>query len=174
MRQKYLGIIAVLAVILPLTAGFCQEDKKIFNRGVDYVAEGDINAAFMTFHTLVSSYPGSSYTEQAMFAMGEYYYGVGDYRDATNAFWGLLNQFPDSDSKVFCLAYLLEMARKEKKPTVQSFEQALSDSQRLIFLFKDSKELKYGSIFSKAYKAVYHIDKLEIFVDDTLFTSVAY
>jgi hypothetical protein len=69
---------------------------------------------------------------------------------------------------------MLEMARRDKKPTVQALERALIDAKRLIFLFSESKEFTYKSMFGKAYKAVYYIDKVEVYVDETPFTAVRY
>lgn len=161
--------------LIPLSRGQCQEDDKIFARAVEYVKTGDADSAFMSLHTLVSSYPGSPHAQGALFAMGEYYFRVSDLRDASGSFYRMAKEYPDSPAVIFCYAYLLNISRQEKKEKqVKAFERALVDAQRLIFLFTESKQFVYNSVSGATYRAVYFIDRVEIYADGALFTTVSY
>ncbi len=171
-----LKLLVLLACItLPLTPAFCQEDEKIFDRAKDYIKAGDSDSAFMSLHALITGYPDSSRAQQSLFSIGEYYYGIGDYRDASAAFFQLVKRYPDAIEGIFSYAYMLEIARRNgKADQVKALERALVDAKRLIFLFTESREFTYTSLFGKIYKAVYTIDEVKIYSDGALFSSVSY
>jgi outer membrane protein assembly factor BamD (BamD/ComL family) len=174
--RNYLSIFVLcLCILLPLASARCQEDEKIYDRATEYVKSGDTNSAFMSLHALVTAYPASGHARDSLFSLGEYYYRVNDLRDAQANFFRMVKQYPDSPAAIFCYAYLLDISKKEKKDgQAKAFERLLIDSQRLIFLFSESKQFTYTSVFGVTYKAVYYIDKVEIYADGTLFTSVSY
>lgn len=154
--------------------GICQEDEKIYRRALESAASGDSDSAFMSLHALLSGYPKSPHAEEALFSTGEYYYQQGDLRDASRSFFKILKEYPGSKARIFCYAYLLEISRKEKKSdTARALARALRDSRRLIFLFKETKEVSYTSLSGKQYRGIYYIDKTEIYIDGTLFSSAA-
>jgi hypothetical protein len=165
----------VVFFVAPAYPGWCQEDEKIFDRAVESAREGDADSAFMSLHTLVSSYPDSPHAQDALFSIGAYYFDIGDLQDASRTFFNILKEYPAFRARLFCYAYLLEIAKKGKKDSqIKALEYGLIDARRLIFVFTESKEYSYTSITGTAYKAVYRIDKVDIYAHGTLFTSVSY
>lgn len=174
MLRMFIALTAVFVLALPFT-GNCEEDEKILARAVDLAAAGDRDAAFMSLHALVSVCPGSPRVPAALFSMGEYYFATGNLRDAAHAFFTILKQYPGEESIVFCYAYLLEISRKQKKDSqVKALTRALANARRLVFVFADSKEVAYTSVLGTAYKAVYYMDKVDIYAHGEVFTSVSY
>jgi hypothetical protein len=173
--RTYFSLLLLIFCVIPL--GICrgEEDERIMARAVDSISTGDADSAFMSLHALVSGYPSSPHAEGALFAIGEYYYSINDFKDANRSFLGVLKKYPAAKTQVFCYSYLLEIAKRDKKEELmKSLEHAIIDSKRLIFLFTESKEFTYTSVFGKVYKAVYYIDKVNIYKDGVLLTSVSY
>lgn len=169
-----------LLVILVLFFLFCpavysQDSNEIYREGIEAARAGDLDYAFMYFQALVREYPESRHGQDALFAVGEYYFKMADYADANNVFIKLINTYPDSRGEIFALAYLLKIAESQDKADLaQDLAEEIITSKRLILLFKDSKEYKYKSPLRKAYKAVYYMDKVNFYLDGELFVQISY
>jgi len=167
--------VMVFLILLFCRAGYCQESQEIYHEGVQAARAGDLDYAFMYFQSLVKEYPESRYGNDALFAMGEYYFIKGDYPDANGVFIKLINDYPDSKGEIFALVYLLKIAESRgNEDLAQDLKDKIATSKRLVLLFKDSKEYKYKSPLSKAYKAVYYIDKVHFYLDGELFAQISY
>lgn len=69
-------------------------DKNLYDSGVKEARAGSLHFAFMHFSELLREFPDSSFVSDALFAMGEYYYISGDYRDAKKIFSRFTSQYP--------------------------------------------------------------------------------
>jgi outer membrane protein assembly factor BamD (BamD/ComL family) len=167
--------VMVFFILLFCRMGYGQDSHEIYQEGVQAARAGDLDYAFMYFQSLVKESPESKHGNDALFAMGEYYFVKGDYPDANNAFIKLINDYPDSKGEVFALAYLLKIAESRGNDDLaQNLEDKIVTSKRLVLLFKDSKEYKYKSPLNKKYKAVYYIDKVHFYLDGELFAQISY
>ena len=167
-------LLLVAFLALPLT-GYCQEDERLYGQAVVASRSGDRDNAFMNLHALIGQFPESRHREAVLFSLGEYYYGISDYTDALMSFGLLLKEFPQTKGRIFCLGYLLEMAKKQgKNDQAQELEGDIAKSRRIILIFKNSKSYTLRSMFGTAYKAVYRIDTVELYANGELFSKVSF
>ena len=110
-------------------------------------------------------------TMKALFAIGEYYFLIGDYYDAERTFRQFVNDYPEEKGMPFALVYLFEIAKRQRrKNQAEDLKKQILDLRQRVFLFKDFKEHKYLSPFAKKYRIIYFIDRLEVYIDNELFT----
>lgn len=151
------------------------EDRLLYYKGVAAAKAKDIHLAFMNFRMFLDSSPKSKLAENALFSIGEYYFLTSNYSDAAGAFQRFIKNFPESRAKIFALAYLLEIAKKKtNQEDISALQNEIAASKQLIFLFSESKQYKYKSAFSKNYKALYFIDRIEFYIDEALFTKISF
>ncbi|MBU1871858.1 MAG: outer membrane protein assembly factor BamD [Candidatus Omnitrophica bacterium] len=172
----FICLCAFLFLLLLLqNKGRAEDDKKLYYQGVAAVRKNNIDFAFLYFHKLLNDFPDSRYREKALFATGEYYFSSLAYRDASGIFYRMFEEYPESKSSPFVLAYLIKIAQKNgDEETVKKLEKELIASQQVSLLFRDFKELQYSSAMSKKYKALYFIDKIEIYIDNELFAQIPF
>ena len=162
-------------VFLSWNPGIAQEEGQLYSLAVSAVKSGDLNTAFMHFHSFLENYPESKYREKALFAIGEYYFLIADYSDAVSAFVSFISDYPDSKARQFALGYLLKIAQiRGDESTVKSLEEKIVTLRQLTLLFSDFKEYKYRSPLLKEHRVIYYIDKVEFYVDKELFAKISY
>ncbi|MFC1658365.1 tol-pal system YbgF family protein [Candidatus Omnitrophota bacterium] len=155
--------------------GYAQDGKRLYREGVAAAKKGEIDFAFISFHRLLLDFPESKYREQALFAVGEYYFSIGGYNDAVRHFTQLADDFPQAQNRPFALAYLLAMAKKSgTDDRVAQIEKELIGSQQLSLLFREFKEIQYTSALDKHYKALNFIDKILICVEDEPLAEISF
>lgn len=148
---------------------YAQTGQDLYSRGVEAGCRGEIDFAFMNFHALVETYPDSKYFEHALFAIGEYYFSVANYENAKKSFLRLINKFPKAKTKPFALFYLMEMAKRQNQDDlVKELEKEIIRFKQTSLVFRDFQEHRYVSGFSKRYRAVYFIDRIEIYINNEL------
>lgn len=175
MMSKRFLIIPLLLIFLFPCEGYPQKDKELYDRAVETAGRGDIHFAFMYFRMLLRDFSESKYFKDALFAIGEYYFSIGDYYDAQEAFRKFIKDCPESEARPFALAYLFKIAEKQQREDLtEDLKKRILKLKRLVLLFKDFEEYEYSSPLSKKYKAVYFIDRIEIYIDDGLFTKVSF
>ena len=117
----------------------------------------------------------SKYRDKALFATGEYYFKISGFQQASEAFQTFVDEFPNSEERLYALAYLLSIANKaEDELFAQGLERQIIDLQQVSFVFRESKEIVYRSPLYQNYKAIIHIDKIELYVEGELFAKVSY
>ncbi|MFH1413595.1 MAG: hypothetical protein ABIG56_01965 [Candidatus Omnitrophota bacterium] len=173
---KRLFIILLLCLLFfGYNLGYAGGDALMYSHAVKAAKAGNLSAAFMYFHSLMNSNPDSKYRAEALFAIGEYYFLIANSYDAFISFADFVNEFPDSQGKVFALVYLLKIAEKIDKTSIaQGLEKDIVTFKRLLFLFKDYKEYEYLSPLHREHKLVYFIDKVEAYVNGELFAQIPY
>ena len=158
-----------------VSTGFAPGAFEMYSKAVKFAKAGQDHFAFMHYNELLRNYPMSEYREQALFAIGEYYFRMPDFQEAAEAFQTFLKDYPDSEEKLYALAYLLNIANKDKiELSVQSLEKQIINLQQVSFVFRESKEVSYRSPLNQHYKTVIHIDKIEFYVEGELFAKVSY
>jgi len=175
MFKKLLFIIIISAISFSSYQAYAGSAAFFYEEGIRAAKSGNLDKAFMSFRALIREHPKSKLKEKALFGLGEYYFHIVDYYDASLMFTRLINDYPNSKSRIFCLAYLLEIAKKQQnQDLIEKLEKHILTFQQHSFIFRDYKEYVYSSPFSKKYKAVYFIDKIEFYVDGELFTTIRY
>ena len=91
------------------------------------------------------------------------------------AFNALLEEYPNSEKKLYVLAYLLSIAKREKETLlIQRFAKEIVDLQQVSFVFRETKKITYRSPLNQVYKTIIYIDKIEFYVEGKLFAKVSY
>ena len=173
---RYVIIFAFAFLIsLPIDSAYPQRGRGLYYKGVEAARFGDKDFAFMYFRMFLRRQLKSEAASGALFSLGEYYFGVSDYRDATKAFSQFITSYPTSEAKLFALAYLLEVARnKGDQDLAAELTKEIVASKQLSLLFSEFKEHTYISSFSREYKAIFFIDKVEIYIDEEFFSKISY
>lgn len=166
-------ILIVFSFMLISFLAYSQEDLSLYREGIKAARAGDVEFAFMNFRQLLTGFPKSQFTEKTLFSLGECYYLFSDYKSAYETFIRIIENNPQSETKIFILAYCLEFARKDgKEELAKSIKKEIVTDRQLSLLFSDFKEHTFESI--RSYKAIYFIDKVEIYIDEELFIKVPY
>jgi len=171
--------IIVLAFVLPFLVvskiAYPVEGRSLYYEGLHAARFGDKDIAFMDFKEFLKDFPDSKLAKNALFSIGEYYFSIFDYRDAAKSFGRFIELYPESKAKLFALVYLHEIAKKGgNQELVEKISKEIITSKQLRLLFSDFKEYIYWSAFSNQYKAVFFIDKVEIYINEKLFTELSY
>ncbi|MDP1854279.1 MAG: outer membrane protein assembly factor BamD [Candidatus Omnitrophota bacterium] len=163
----------IILSICPLV--YAQMDKSLYFQGIRAAKNGELDSAFMNFKMFLDDFGESKLAENALFAVGEYYFLTSNYYDAFAAFNRFVKKYPKSKARVFALVYLLEIAKRQKNAElVENLEKEIISSRQVVLLFAESKEYKYLSAFLRSHKAIYSIDKVEFYIDDLFFAKVYY
>jgi outer membrane protein assembly factor BamD (BamD/ComL family) len=170
MRRWLLGTVVLIWMS---GSSFSFGAAKIYSKAVQFAKAGQGHFAFMQYNNLLRNYPMSPYRNRALFATGEYYYQVADLREAEVAFKMFLNENPDSEERLYALAYLLSIAVKNISP-VEHLEREIMNLQQVSLIFRESKEITYRSPLYQDYKTVIHIDRIEFYMEGKLFAKVSY
>jgi len=154
-----------------LSAG---EDARIYSRALSAARAGQIDFAFMHYRALLKDYPDSKLKARALFAQGEYYFLSPNYREAASYFNEFMRLNPDSQGKLFALAYLLKIAQLQGN---QSLEKDLQKSILTLhpvgLVFSEFKEYGYRSPLNRRYKAVFYIDKVQFYAQGEMFVQIS-
>jgi len=174
MKNK-IPLILILLALLPLNLklSFGQVDEYILAQ--EALKSQDKQFAFMNFRYIAENYPNSRLREKALFATGEYYFLTSDYKDAFKAFEDFLNDYPDSKMKPFALFYIFSIANNTgKEDFAKEMEQQVINWERVILIFKESKEYKLKSPLGINYRLAHYIDRLEFYIDGKLQARISY
>jgi len=137
--------------------------------------QGEADFAFMDFQTITQVYPDSRYVLPAKFAEGEYYFLQNNLQMARETFESFCAQYPKREEALIALAYLFKIAQIQKDPdAVKNYHNRVASFHQLAFVFNENKSFTFVSGFGHKHKLVFTIDKVELYVDDRLFTKVPF
>jgi outer membrane protein assembly factor BamD (BamD/ComL family) len=174
MKTKILLAFLILTLLSCQVVG-AQTSGEFYSQAVSLVKAKDLDSAFLHFRSLFNEYPNSKYAQRALFATGEYYYLVSNYKEAVTTFIKYLNDYPDSANRLFALMYLYKIAElKQEESLLENLKKEIVDFKQLVFLFRKFKEYKYRSPLLRKHKVIYYIDKVEFYVNGELFEEIPY
>jgi len=161
------------AVIAWADYSYAKGGQLLYEAAQESVQNGDIDFAFMYFHSLLDYAGASLYYEQALFATGEYYWRINDFYNAEKSFMDFIKHYPHSKGLPFAIVYLLRINREAQNREVASdLRKKVIAFQQLSLLFSEFKELLYKSPLGLEYKALYFIDRVEIYINGELFEKI--
>jgi len=141
-----------------------------------YVAEGEIDFAFMEFRALLQEDPDERLAQKATFAIGEYYFKQRSTREAKEAFKAFYKSATEEIPKLLATVYLLQCARFVKDmEAVQAFELRLKEtlsSKKLFLAFEENRMQEWTSPLGNRFQLREFIDRLEISLNDTPFYDI--
>lgn len=153
-------------------SGYAQEDAELFNSAKQSIKVGERDFGFMQFHSLLRLSISSPYYHDALFATGEYYFASANYFDAYTSFSKFVELYPRSDALPFAVVYLLKMEQMQAQGSEYDLKKKVITFKQLSLLFSEYKEYPYNSPMGLKYKAVYFIDRLEVYINEALFETV--
>ncbi|MFA5430545.1 MAG: hypothetical protein WC329_05260 [Candidatus Omnitrophota bacterium] len=175
MKKTAYPLLFVLAALFTFKAGAASAMNEEYSQAVAEAKAGDRIFAFMHFREVAARESGSRYREKALFAIGEYYFSVRARGGAFKAFSELLSRYPESKMKPFALFYLYKMARdSEESGAAENFRKEILNWERVILIFKKSKEHKLKSPMGIKYKLIHYVDRLEFYIDGKLREKILY
>jgi TolA-binding protein len=176
MSRKIRTIFTLIILALSFVSlAFAQQESQLYSSAVAQFKVGNDEFAFLNLFSLIRSFPQSKYLENSLFAIGEYHYADKNYAGAAEVFSRIVEEFPDSKSTVFAMAYLLKIAQmRDDAELAADLGKAIATFHKLSLVFRNSKAFTYRSVSMKKYKADYYIDKVEFYKNGELFAQVSY
>ena len=155
--------------------GYDPQASALYSTGREAAKQGEYDSAFLSFRALLQGHPTSRYARRALFALGEYYFLTGSYRDSAEAFLQLIEEDPEAKNAIFCLAYLYKIAlNNDDQELTAKLERTIVTFHQLSLVFRETRQFSYRSSLSRRHKVVYYIDKVEFYVDGELFAQISY
>ena len=173
-RFKRIGIVLACCLFLCSVNAYAINEKDTFNMAVDNALNDSLDFAFIDFHSIVKESYNSKYYKDSLFAVGEYYFDVGDYYDAGRVFSEYIEKYCDSKAVPFALVYLLKIGKGINSSVVPYLEKDIIESRQLSLLFSEYKENSYLSPMQKKYRVLYFIDRVEFYINGELFEKILY
>ena len=171
----------VIIISLLLQGGFLVPCVKASQADLEWkeavrsAQQGEADFALMAFQTIIQIYPDSRYVLPAKFAEGEYYFLQNNLPLATQAFESFCAQYPKREEALIALAYLFKIAQIQKDPNaIKDYHNRVASFHQFAFVFNENKSFTFLSGFGHKHKLVFYIDKVELYVDDKLFTKVPF
>lgn len=169
-------LLLCLVSILCLTSlAEAESEAEVYRKAVQAAKAGKVDFAFMYYNSLIEDHPQSPHREEALFARGEYSFQMHVYAQAQEALNAFLKDYPQSDGRLFALAYLYTIAESgDETSVVEDLKKEIVAFKQVGLVFKEFKEHKYRSPLYQNYKAVFHIDKVEFYREGELFARVSH
>jgi len=176
--KKFFLFILSASIILNAHGLYAGGDARAkYDAAVRHIKLKQPDFALMEFRSLLREFPKSPLAQKASFAIAEYYYDNKMYNDAIKSFTGYIKDYPDSKAGIYAKAYLLKIIEDIKNPAWEEkrlFEDIQKDffPKPLFLLFKEYKEVSYGSPLQNKFKIKYYIDNVEVYRNNQLFIKV--
>lgn len=156
---------------------YSQTIKHHYGKAIRSAKHKQYDFAFMELRALIRDFPENSYTKDAIFAIGEYFYLNKMYGDAIGIFRGYVEKYPQSDGAIFAKVYLLKIMEDIKNPTPEekiAMDNIKMDifSEPLFLLFSEYKEGSYKSVFQNCFRVRHYIDRIEVYRNNEIFITI--
>ena len=136
---------------------------------------GQVDFAFMHYKTILVTAPESPYKDDALFAMGEYYFALSNYDEAEVYFKRYLLTEGTANGKLFAKAYLLKILEmKNSIDDAENLEEDILGSRNHTFIFRSHKDYKFVSPLGKMHKAIFAIDQVAFYTEGELIAEISY
>ncbi|MFH1857947.1 MAG: hypothetical protein ABH845_03480 [Candidatus Omnitrophota bacterium] len=141
-----------------------------------YVAEGELDFAFMEYRALLQEKPNSEGALEATFAIGEYYFKQRNGREAKEAFEQYLAQAEEEIPRLLADVYLLQCFRLlGELSAFQTLEFQLKEmlsSKKLFLAFENERVQTWSSPLGNHFELREFVDRLEITQDGKSFYAI--
>jgi len=175
MKKIVYALCLIILVGAWCSNGFCATARQLYKLADQRAASGQPDFAFMHWRNLLRDFPQSQQAQPALFALGEYYYSLPDYKQAVTSFESYLKKYPDSGDRLFALAYLLRIARlRGQDEQVDALEKEIIGLKQLGLVFSDYKEYSTQTPLHKDFQAVFHIDTITFYLNGEVFEKILY
>ena len=165
----------IISVLFFVTFSHAGQDRNVYLEAQKAAKSGQKDFVFMRYRALLRDYPKSQYRKEAIFALGEYYFFFPDYTKAGQKFQDFMTEFPDAEEKIIVLAYLFKLAKKDEDASrVAELKSEIVHLRQVSLLFQDYEEYNYQSPLNHHYQALFHIDRIEFYVEGKLFEEVVF
>ncbi len=158
--------------VVPVNAA---EDGIVWEEAVQMAKRGDADFAFMYFRILAHDYPDSRRAVDAQFALGEYYFLQGNFAVAAQEFGDFCARYPKRKETLAALGYLYQMARMQgQTDAMKKYRDRVVASHQVILIFDEKQSFQFLSGFQRRHKVAFYIDKIEVWIDDKLFSEIPF
>jgi len=172
--KKIVLLIAVIAVF-SVNEVWANSAKQEYKMAVDAARQRQYDFAFMHYRAISRLFPRSPYRDEALFAEGEYYCLLGNFKSAVAPFENYVKDFPEAEGRIFALAHLYAIAMAQNDSArADQLRSEIVNLQQVSLVFRDFKEYKFQSPFFKGYRAVFQIDTIEFYVDGELYSKIKF
>jgi len=170
-KRRYLFLAILFMAAWP--QGFCQDAEALYRQGLAAAAANNPDFAFISFDTLVKTFPESPRCPDALFAIAEYYSAQGDLKKSGSFFNQACDEYKDFSGRLFAFARLYQFADLANNESHrQDTRDKMLAGNSFSLLFCDYKERAYRSALGHKYLARYFIDRIEFFVNGKLFVAI--
>ena len=180
-NEKALFVIYLLINFLLVGLKSVQGDQETLREKIvqaeRYVAEGEIDFAFMEYRALLEAYPKDPLAREAAFAIGEYHFDQHNTREAKRAFEMFNQEAAEEIPRLLVQVYLLLCARLLKDDSsVQAFESHLKEmlsSKKLFLAFEENRIQEWTSPLGNRFSLREFVDHMEITLNGAPFYSIS-
>lgn len=133
--------------------------------------------AFMEFRGIIRDFPKSPLAQKSIFAMAEYYYDCGMYRDAIDNFTWCAQDYSDLKANVIAKAYILKIIKEIKEPAFEE-KKMVEDIKReffsksLFLIFSEYKKTSYRSASLNKFRIKHPAGNIDVYRNDQLFLTI--
>ena len=175
-RSRIIYFIVIFCIAVSYSnAWAAREEKRKYSMAVKAAKTGRRDFAFMSYRALLKEFPDTKYRDNALFAQGEYYFHLPDFKKAGQFFDLLLKDYPDLEGRLFALAYRLRIAQENKETSKEEeTKKEIIAFKRNSFVFEESKDYTYVSPLFTNHKVLFFIDRIEFYVEEKLFAKMDY
>jgi len=174
-KMSFLSWGSLVVILFMVITAYAGEDEFWYSKARTAARQGQKDFAFMQYRGILIRYPGSKYTQEAMFANGEYYFFANQNTESYGFFEKYLESSSEPDKDIFVLAYLLRLAKMKKDEALsEDMKNRIISLHRQSFIFEKSKEYQFSSPLNRQHKVVYDIEKIVFTIEGDPFETVFY
>lgn len=174
-------------VVLCFMATYCfavTNAKDKYLEAKDFVEKGQDYFAFMNFKNIVDEHPFSQWARKAEFALGEYFFAIGDLYDSINIFDNFLKKYKSGIDVTLANIYLLKIIsavnyegeEKEKvDETIGKIRLNIFNNEHTELFSKDENSrfvTPYASPYNNRYEIFEYLSKVKIILNDKEFFTI--
>ena len=171
----YVIILSLLLQGYSVPCVHASQAGSVWQDAVEEVNQGAYDFAYMDFRTILETSPDSPYALRSQFALGEYFFIEKNLPLAAGEFKNFCSLYPHREEALIALVYLFKMAQMENKSGVmKKYRSQIASFGQHNFIFNEKKSFKFKSAFQRRYRLITSLNKVELYVNNQLFTEVSF
>jgi hypothetical protein len=168
-NYKYFIVIAFVVAIFLQGVCFALEGQYLFRD----IEENEELKTFIKLHQrAITGDPDLDITQQARFAIGEYFFKHNDLYSSRKIFRQYAQDYPPQISTLIAKIFLFKIAKLQNDTDAEEKLKKEIFGESFVILFSDYKVLKYTSVFKNNYTVNFYINKVEVFLNGELFEKI--